>query len=128
MVVGVENSLKNPNDQLVLVLKDCVNSLKVLNGLLDMVLKDFGENNLKALNGLVVAVVVDTRKHRMEGMAPEDRDEEDSMDLKVDTHNLEEEEEDGEGMDMDCYKGMESHDHYPFFQQSKIKRKNCVIL
>jgi hypothetical protein len=46
----------------------------------------------------------------------------------VDTHNLEEEEEDGEGMDMDCYKGMESHDHYPFFQQSNIKIKNCVIL
>jgi 23S rRNA U2552 (ribose-2'-O)-methylase RlmE/FtsJ len=91
-----------------------------------MVLKDFGENNLKALNAMVSVVVVDMRKHRMEGM--EDRDEEDSMDLKVDTHNLEEEEEDGEGMDMDCYKGMESHDHYPFFQQSNIKIKNCVIL
>jgi hypothetical protein len=88
-----------------------------------MVLKDFGENNLKALNAMVSVVVVDMRKHRMEG-----RDEEDSMDLKVDTHNLEEEEEDGEGMDMDCYKGMESHDHYPFFQQSNIKIKNCVIL
>jgi hypothetical protein len=92
-----------------------------------MVLKDFGENNLKALNGLVTVVVVDMRKHRMEGMTHEDRDEEDSKDLKVDTHNLEEEEVD-EGMDMDCYMGMESHDHYPFFQQSNIKIKKCVIL
>lgn len=112
-----------------------MNSLKALNGLLDMELKVYDKNNLKVLSGLVV-VVVDSRKHRVEGMAHKDRDEEGSVDLKVDNHNLEEEdsvdlkvdihnleEEVGGGMDMDCCKGMETRDHYPFFQQSNIKRK-----
>jgi hypothetical protein len=32
-------------------------------------------------------------------------------------------EEVGEGMDMDCCKGMKNHNYYPFFQQENIKRK-----
>ena len=116
-----------------------MNSLKALNGLLDMVLKVFGKNNLKGPSGLVV--VLDMRKHRVEGTVHKDRDEEgsedlkvdthnlveeDSVDLKVDTHNLEEE-EDGGGMDMDmdmdCYKGKETRDHYPLFSTLKHQKK-----
>lgn len=66
--------------------------------------------------------VADIGKHHKEGMVHKGRAEESSMDRMVDTHNLEAEEV-GEGMDMDCCKGMKNHNYYPFFQQENIKRK-----